>query len=107
MAEADWSNLVRIDDSWVSKYLVDQGLNKSNKLVVRAYSVAFSGTKQELAGLVNFIADSIIHFVFSDSRIEEITKKGHHPYREALKILGDISPDRDGKSSALILLQFA
>lgn len=103
MAEADWSNLVRIDDSWVSKYLVDQGLNKSNKLVVRAYSVAFSGTKQELAGLVNFIADSIIHFVFSDSRIEEITKKGHHPYREALKILGDISPDRDGKYGELIL----
>lgn len=99
----NWADCVRIPDKWITDYLISHSGKQAKKLEIRAYSIAFSGTQQQIAGLVGYVSRSIKKFVFSDSKIKELEEQELEPYQEAMKYFGDTDPEKDGKYGELIL----
>lgn len=99
----DWVSLLRVDSKWITNLLLVHDSTLSGKLVVRSYSLKFAGTQEHLQGLVEFMANSIIHFVYSDTEIKELENKGKNPWKEARNYFGDVDPKSDGKSGELLL----
>jgi hypothetical protein len=102
----DWSKYVRIDASWINKYLQQHEQISNNKMIVRCFTLKFAGNLQRDEDFIKFISKNIIRFVYSDSDIREIEDKGDIPYQEALDYFGHVDPVRDGKYGELILFLF-
>ncbi len=101
--ELKWVELVRIDSSWIDKYLLIHCDHCENKLTTRAYTLRFNGTEENMQGLVEFMADSIKHFVFSEAEIKNWEQKGQEPWRKAATFFGDVNPQKEGKYGELLL----
>jgi hypothetical protein len=100
----DFSKILNITDaSWVQQYLVEHPSKNSPKITIRAYTLSFSGTKQEFEGLAQFVSQNIDKFVFSQAEINQFKKEGKQPFQEAMHFFGDKQPDTDGKYGELIL----
>ncbi len=102
----DWSKYVRINDSWVNKYLQQHEEISNNKTIIRCFTVKFAGNLQRDEDFIKFVSQNIIKFVYSDFDIHEIEKKGDIPYQEALDYFGHVDPSYDGKYGELILFLF-
>lgn len=96
---------IRIDDSWINRHLTSHGVLKNDhKVIFRAYTVSFSGTTQELDGMIHYFASQIDKFLFSDKESEEFKKTGQQPLLHALKSFGGYTdPLKDGKYGELVL----
>lgn len=101
-----WADCVRISDDWIKKYLKAHSPQVEKKLVVRAYTIQFSGTEYQINALVDCIAEYIKYFVLSPDDIKKLQTEGKDPYRQALHYFGDVDPERDGKYGELILFLF-
>ena len=104
--EINWEGLLSVDDSWVTTHLCEQLGRQSPKLVIRAYSIKFSGTQQRIDSFLNFVTNQIDRFCFSPKQIDEFAQRHEHPWREAQRYFGDITPNSDGKLGELLLYLF-
>ncbi|NHF58123.1 DUF1837 domain-containing protein [Flavobacteriaceae bacterium TP-CH-4] len=99
----DWQKLISVDPAWVTKHLTEHRVKTENKLVLRTYSLQFSGTKYETNALIEYMADSIVNYVLTPKQIKKIEEKGRQPFREAMRYFGDKNPTYDGKYGELLL----
>ena len=99
----DWQKLISVAPTWVAKHLTEHRVKTENKLVLRTYSLQFSGTKYETNGLIEYMANSIVNYVLTPKQIEKTIEKGGQPYREAMRYFGDKNPTYDGKYGELLL----
>jgi hypothetical protein len=99
----NWEELLSIDDGWVTKYLCSHVPHQDSKLYIRLYTLHFSGTQQRLDDIVEFLANQIPKFCFTQTEIQKLHDEGKEPWREAAKWFGDIDPDSDGKAGELML----
>lgn len=106
MEHYNWSRYVRIDNSWMNVYLQTHEEIVDNKLIIRCFTLKFSGNCQREEGLTKFISQQIIKFVYSEEDIQQIINKGDIPYQEALDYFGRVDPVLDGKYGELILFLF-
>ncbi len=106
LKEINWQDLLTVNSEWIERHLRLQEKIEQNKLVVRFYTIQFSGTECELTSLIKFWANSIVRYVYDAEQIKEFQKDGSEPFREAMNYFGDTNPDRDGKYGELILYLF-
>lgn len=99
----DWVSLLRVDSKWITDYLLVHNPALDRKLVIRSYSLRFAGTEEHLQGLVEFMSNSIKHYVFSDSEIKELERRGKDPWKAARNYFGAVDPLKDGKCGELLL----
>ena len=81
--ELGWANLVRVKSDWIDRRLLQHGSFSQAKITTRAYSIRFASTREHMDGLVNFMVNSIEHYVLSDSEIENCKKKEISAWLEA------------------------
>ncbi len=98
-----WTNLIRVDSGWIEEYLLKHGNSMTGKIITRAYSVRFASTEESLLRLVEFMANSTEHFVFSDDEIRECSSNKTISWRESIRYFGDVDPQKDGKCGELLL----
>jgi Cap4 SAVED domain len=101
MANASWKDLINIDRTWVSKQLTHQFDHTETKIVLRVYTIKFSGNLCNSTSLIEGLVDFLKHFVHSKKKIEEIGAE--NAFRESLRFFGDTDPQSDGKYGELIL----
>jgi len=99
----EWKTLCKVDSDWVDRYLLDHDIDSKNKVVVRAFSIKFSGTEENILGFVEHLTNIIPYFVFSKKEIEEYNEKGLWVWKEAMHYFGNISPESDGRYGELLL----
>ncbi len=101
-----WAECTRISDEWINQLLNTHGILNKNKLVVRSYSLKFSGTQYQMLGLVEGVVEYIKQYVLSPEEIANLEKQGKDAYRRAMHYFGDTNPENDGKYGELILYLF-
>jgi len=106
MEQYNWSKYVRIGDSWINDYLQTHEKISNNKLIIRCFTLKFTGNYQREEGLTKFVSKQIMKFVYSDKDIIQINDNGEIPYQEALDYFGRVDPVHDGKYGELILFLF-
>lgn len=99
----NWSDLCSIKEDVIKEHLIFHKKIQKNKLVIRGFSICFSGTQQNMLALIEFLCNNIKYFVYSKSQIAKLEREGKEPYREALKYFSDIDPLRDGKYGEMFL----
>jgi len=97
----EWSKLLQLEDGWLNKHLISQTFSKDVKIVVRGYSIKFSGTTNNYKALAQELSNVIANFTHSKA---EVKKKGLlRADKDAQKIFGQINPSKDGKYGELLL----
>ncbi len=99
----DWQKFITVDGNWVTKHLSEHQIKSANKVVLRTYSVQFSGTRYETNALVEFIISSIKKYVLSEKEIKKLEERGIEPFLHARQYFGNKNPTTDGKYGELIL----
>ncbi|MEE4790539.1 DUF1837 domain-containing protein [Pseudomonas alliivorans] len=98
-----WEKYISTDLKWVDKFFIQHPSQEKIKTKVRVLSVKFSGTEQETLALVEYLADSIKHFIFGRSEIQKFQLEGVEPFRRAAAHFGSTNPVMDGKYGELML----
>lgn len=102
----DWEKFISVDSSWVSKLLLEHESKEESKMLVRIYSLQFSGQKYETVAFAQFIINSIKKYVLSENEIKTLEKNGQEAFIKAREYFGDVDPTYDGKYGELILYLF-
>ncbi len=102
----NWLQLITVDEKWISQYLSGHPVLQNNKIILRTYSIQFTGTKYDTVGFVDFVINSIVKYVLSDKEIKQLEEKNKIPFLEAMRYFGDVNPTFDGKYGELILYLF-
>lgn len=102
--EIDWQRFITVEDGWVAKLLNMHPIQKNDKLMLRTYTVKFTGIKYDTAEFIEYIKTSIKNYVLNQQYLNSITEKNGDPFEEALIYFGEGSnPTNDGKYGELIL----
>jgi len=102
----DWENLIRVKSDWVDKCLLKHRGNLAGKVEVKAYSIRFASTTEDVLGLINFIKHAIPEYVLSNQQIKEIIERDQVPWGpwiDSIKYFGDVDPQKDGKCGEFLL----
>ncbi len=99
----DWEKFITVDGGWVAEHLTEHTIIEEGKLIIRTYSIQFTGTKYDTNSFAQFIAASIQKYVLNDKEIERIKKAKLEPFIYALQYFGNKNPTYDGKYGELVL----
>lgn len=99
----EWDKFISVDSNWVAKLLLEHKTSEEPKLVMRIYSLQFSGQRYETTAFVHHFVNSIKKYVLSEKEIQALEKNGEEPFVKAREFFGDVDPTFDGKYGELIL----
>ncbi|MCR5889254.1 DUF1837 domain-containing protein [Hymenobacter sp. J193] len=101
MSAIDWNKLIKIEDKWIEKHLLSQTTSRDTKVVVRGYSIPFSGTKNSYKNFAVALSEIIGEFTHDKSQLSRLGILKAN--KNAQKIFGNIDPSKDGRYGELIL----
>lgn len=115
--DIDWEKKIKIDTGWASRQLVNHFIDKSTKIVVRAYTPKVTGTKfccNSLIEELGYLLPDYVHTEKSKKNKlksltilygEELAKQRLQTalYSEAQAFFGKKDPATDGKYGELLL----
>ncbi|TGU71630.1 DUF1837 domain-containing protein [Geomonas terrae] len=97
----EWNDLIQISPDWHENTLKCHFNEDSNKLTIRAFTLKFSGTINDLTPLADSLSQIIHKYVFGKDYID---KTGDiKAFSAAQKVFGKINPVIDGKYGELLL----
>lgn len=97
----EWKKLIQINDDWIDKFFINQGMSEEAKLRIRDYSIKFSGNIYSFTGLAEYLALKIPEFVFGPKEIGDLGER--KAFLQATKYFGEKDPKADGKYGELFL----
>jgi hypothetical protein len=97
----DWSSLLTVDSTQIDTLFVTHPLLKEPKLVVRGYTLPFTGTQQNTLELFKFLRRQLLKYVFPENQ-----RPPDIDWTIGRDKFGDIPPASDGKLGEFLLYAF-
>ncbi len=102
MTNIDWDKFISVEKDWSNKLLFQHTLKEDGSLVLRTFSISFSG-ENSIEKLIEFIKTAIKKYVLTEKEIAFYEGQGVDPSDHALQYFSKINPSKDGKYGELIL----
>ena len=102
----NWGSLIRVDSRWINDFLITHTQNPTpkDKIVTRVYSIRFASTGEHMDGLVSYMRDKIVPYVYSDKEIDKLRADKIEPWPQARDhYFGAVDPASDGKCGEFLL----
>lgn len=100
----DWGDHTLIDKGKLGNHIFELDRNSDTYVELINYEIEIDahGVRRR-PEFINYLKNKMPHFIFSDSKKEEIRENGGWPYDKARRKIGNISSKSDGFYSELLL----